>query len=266
VYDPPVQLLLPPDRGAVRGPARAAVLADWMTAWLKAPVRVEVARSYRELAVAIERAAVDLAWAPPAVCARVRGSARTMLTVVRYGATSCRAALIVRGDAGFRDLRDLAGKRAAWVDPLSTSGHLMALAHLYDNGLDPKRLFASQRFAGSYRDALADVIAGRADVTSFYVVDEGPKLTMREVADLVGSDGSSLSILATTAPAPFDALVVPRSAPDSAHLEAQILALHQRMNPPAMLLEVCRADRFVRAKVEDYARFDRLVDSMVLDA
>src|SRR5262245_52794378 len=98
--------MLPPDRGAVRGTARAAVLADWMTAWVGSPVAVEIARGYRELAVAIERGDADLAWAPPAVCARVRTHARSVLTVVRYGATSCRAVLVVRRGSGIVRVHD----------------------------------------------------------------------------------------------------------------------------------------------------------------
>jgi len=261
-----VRFLLTPDRGAVRVSARAAVLADWMSAWLEERVEVLVAPSYRELALAIERAEVDLAWTPPAVCARVRANARTVLTAVRRDATSCRAALVVRAGAGIRTLEDLQGKRASWVDPLSTSGHLMALEHLHTSGLDPRRVFSDQRFAGSYRDALADVLAGRADVTSVYEVDGDPRATLRELEDLVGRSASSFEILCTTAPAPYDALVIPERSPDSTTLETRILALHQRMRPPAMLLEVCRADRYVRSSVDRYAKFQHVLDAVILGA
>src|SRR5688500_17795925 len=141
-----MHFVLPPDRGAVRAPARAAVLADWMTGWLGTKVRVSVAPSYRDLAMMIERGEVDLAWAPPAVRARVRGSVRTVLTAVRYGEKSCRAALVVRADSGITRLEHLARRRASWVDALSTSGHLMAIVHLHARGHDPRSLFASQRF------------------------------------------------------------------------------------------------------------------------
>lgn len=246
--------------------ARAALLADWMSAWLEEPVDVRVAASYRELALAIERAEIELAWTPPAVCARVRTCARTVLTAVRRDATSCRAALVVRAGAGIRGLADLAGRRAAWVDPLSTSGHLMALEHLHTHGLDARRLFSEQRFAGSYRDALAELIAGRADVSSVYMVDDGPEGTMRELEDLVGPGASSLALLGTTAPAPYDALVVPKGSPDSTLLETRILSLRQRMRPPAMLLEVCRADRFVRSSADRYVQFQHLLDGVILGA
>lgn len=248
-----MRFLLPPDRGVVRVSARAAVIADWMSGWLGDRVEVEVAPSYLDLARAIERAEVDLAWTPPAVCSRVRSCARSFLTAVRARATSCRAALIVRKAGGIERLADLTSKRASWVDPLSTSGHLSPLAHLRAHGLDPKRLFSEQRFAGSYRDAMMDVVAGRADVASLYFVDESPEATMRELQDLVGSAASALALLATTEPAPYDALVVPAGSRAPSDLEERILSLHARMRPPAMLLEVCRADRFERTSAERYA-------------
>lgn len=245
----------------MRGAARAAVLAEWMTTWLGAAVRVELAPTYRELAVEVEGGRAELAWAPPAVCARIRAGARRIFTVVRYGASACEAALVVHRDSPIEALGDLRGKRAAWVDPLSTSGHLMALAHLVDHGLDPAYLFAEQTFAGSYRDALAAVGERRADVTSMFVVNEDEAMTLREMRELAGPVAERLRLLATTQPAPFDGLIVGESAPPE--LEAKILALDQRDFPPAMLLEVCRADRFVPADAAAYARFERFVEPLL---
>jgi ABC-type phosphate/phosphonate transport system substrate-binding protein len=261
MYHRDVRFLLPPDRGAVRGPARAAILSDWLTAWLGEPVTAKVAPSYHVLADSIERGDVDVAWSPPAVCARVHRSTRSMLTAVRYGATECRAALVVRTDAGIRSVRELRKMRASWVDPLSTSGHLMALAHLRDEGLEPMSLFSSQRFAGSYRDALADVAERRADVTSVFVVDDTLEATLHELHDLLGPRARDLSLLSMTAAAPFDALVVSKKARDA--VEDKLLSLDQRISPPAMLLEVCRADRFIRARARAYARLESMVDAYV---
>jgi phosphonate transport system substrate-binding protein len=259
-----VRFWLPPDRGAVRAQARAAVLADWMSAWLGTAAEVRVAPSYRDLVLALERGEADLAWAPPAVCARAQASLRTVLTSVRWSETSCRAVFVVRADAGIRSIADLGKKRAVWVDPLSTSGHLTAQLHLRDLGLDPQSLFSSQRFAGSYRDALTAVVEGHADVTSVYEVNRSAGATQRELLEIAGPGASKLGLLEATAAAPFDALVVPSSHTGSADLERRVLALSHKTTPPSILLEVCRADRFVRGSIEDYRRFDRVLDSVLL--
>ncbi len=139
------------------------------------------------------------------------------------------------------------------------NGHLMALKHLRDSGFDHRELFAEETFAGSYRAALADVALGRADVTSFFVVADDREMTIREIRDLLGPPADDLSLMEITAPAPFDAIALP-AGPWVSALADRLLALDQKMSPPAMLLEVCRADRFVDARVDDYSGFDDYVD------
>lgn len=238
-----------------------------MSAWTKEQVDVEVAGSYRELALAIDESSADLVWSPPAVCARARRSIRTALTVVRRGATSCAAVLLVpRRDGPARDTkRALLGAHAAWVDPLSTSGYLSAMAHLRELGLDPRRHLGAQRFAGTYRDAILEVAAGRADVTSFYRVEDDDAATLREAVDVAGPDAARLSILAVTRTAPFDALVIPSRGAVSPELERRILSLDSTGKTPAMLLEACRADSFRRTPPSAYAVLDRVQGDLVLD-
>ncbi len=255
--------MLPPDRGTVQGSARAAVLSDWLTSWLGRPSSASIAKSYRSLAEAIEGGSVDVAWAPPAVCARVHEHARSILTIVRYGATACRAALVVRADSGIVSLPQLEKKRAAWVDPLSMNGHLMALTHMREEGLSPATLLSSQHFAGTYRDALSDVLDGRADVTSFYVVDEGTESTLRELTDILGPRARELTLLSMSRPAPYDALIVTKYAVGGVRLAKKLLSLKRKTRPPAMLLEVCRADRFVPGHIDDYARLPEFVRSFI---
>lgn len=262
---PWVRFFLPPDRGAVRARARAAVLAEWMTAWSGTVVEVRVATSYRDLVLAVERGEADLAWAPPAVVARAQASIRGLLTAVRYGRTACRAMFVVHSAATMRSVEDLRGRRAVWVDALSTSGYLSPQLHLRARGLDPQRLFASQSFAGSYRDALQQVLDGDADVTSVFQVNDSVESTLRELLDLVGETGRKLAVLEeATEAAPFDALVIPRQGEAPMDLERRILALDQRSRPPAMLLEMCRADRFVRGEIEAYRTLDRVLDAVLM--
>ena len=231
-----------------------------MSSWLDTNVDVEIAPSYRELAIEIEGGRVHLAWTPPAVCARVRGGIGRLLTAVRYGATECEAALVVQRDSGLKTLQDLRGKRATWVDPFSTSGHLLAVAHLTENGYRPELFLSEQRFAGSYAGALVDVAEGRADVTSVFVVAGDEAATLREMHDIMGRGADQLALLCRTASAPFDALVIGERASASEWLEHKILSLHQRMSPPALLLEMCRADRFVVAEQEQYKHLERFVE------
>ncbi len=251
--------MLPPDRGEVAATARAAVLTDWMGGWLGERVEVTVARDYGQLADVVSRGEVEMAWVTPFVASRVRLLVSRLLTIVRYGATGCAATFVVHRDSDISSLRDLRGKRASWVDPLSMNGHLMALKHLEKSGFDPSAHFSEQHFAGSYRATLSEVAEGRADVTSFFVVANDRDMTLREMRELLGARAEDLAILEITDPAPFDAIALP-SGPRASFLAGELLKLDQKMSPPAMLLEVCRADRFIDADLDAYAGFDEYVD------
>jgi ABC-type phosphate/phosphonate transport system substrate-binding protein len=200
-----------------------------------------------------------MAWVTPFVASRVRLLVSRLLTIVRYGATGCAATFVVHRDSDIASLEDLRGKRASWVDPLSMNGHLMALKHLQKRGFDPRTHFSEQHFSGSYRATLSEVAEGRSDVTSFFVVANDRDMTLREMRDLLGARAESLAILEITDPAPFDAIAIP-GGPRSSFVADELLKLDQKMSPPAMLLEVCRADRFVEADLDAYAGFDEYVD------
>lgn len=261
-YHRRVKFLLPPNRGEVRASARAAILADWMSAWLDDDVEVVTAESYRGLAQQLEAGDAALAWVPPAVCAKVRGHCRSVLTAIRDGRKEYAAALVVRRDSGIASIADLVGKRAAWVDPLSASGHLLAVAHLRSNGLDPAEALASESYAGTLRDALVQVAEAQADVTSTYMVGDEVGRTLEELRDIAGPAANELAILERTGTAPFDALTIGFDAPQG--IEERLLGLKRRRSgAPAMLLEICRADGFVRADPVAFSAFEGFVERLL---
>lgn len=250
-----MEVLLPSDRGRIASASRAEVIADWLRAWRTGPATVRLAQDYEELERAARRASVDLVWAPPLVAARVADMAQRMLVCVRHGQRGSRAALIVRADAPYAELTDLAGARAAWVDPMSVSGHLAARAHLKEHGFEPATWLRSERFCGSYRDALRAVASGEADLGAVYAradaTDEG---VLRSVADMLGPAAKQLRVLAMTPVWPNDAIVLTArlSTRDCADLAERLVSLRSRGREPAMLLEHVGAERLEEVKASEY--------------
>lgn len=200
-------LLFPPSLGRVAASARADLLAQWFLRHLGLDVSISVAPTYDALRTAIERREVDLAWAPPTVCAAVQHTSLAILKAVRSHSSSYHAALVVRR-GGPITLDDLRGGRAAWVDRMSTAGYLLPAAHLRDQGRDPDELFSEQVFVGSYGRALAAVLGGEAELASIYAASptsEAAQLSLREV---MGEDSMRLRALDFTAASPSDGLVV----------------------------------------------------------
>lgn len=217
-------------------------------------VHVEVARSYQDLERRVLDGEVDLAWAPPVLCGRAEPTARLILQAVRGGRSTYRAALIGR-QADRLAVGDLAGTRAAWVDPFSTAGYLLPRAFLRSHGADPDRLFGAQRFAGSYRSALLAVIAGEAELAPIFAGDGGLEGIRTALADQIGPEARLLGPVAITGEAPTDGLVATERL---GHDEARALVdrLLPRDQPvPTILLDVCEAEAFAVARPGIYQAF-----------
>ena len=160
-------MMLPPSLGPIQAEARADIMAEWLNRRLGMEVEVQVAESYDALRRNIERDVVDLAWAPPSVCANVENRAEKIFKAVRNGRSTYCSAIVERSaDAG--GFEGLLGKRAAWVDPMSLGGYQLPIAHLRRNGIDPERDLGEQDFHGAYGAALRSVLSGRADIAAVY--------------------------------------------------------------------------------------------------
>ena len=249
-------LLFPPTLGRIRANVRAEVLSQSLGRRLLRRVRVEVADSYADLEASVLEPSVDLAWAPPSICAQAENCSRAIFKAVRFGVSSYNAALIGRaGDPPRIDA--LAGLRAAWVDELSAGGHLLPIAHLRQLELEPKTLFSSQEFFGSYQGALLAVLSGKADLTAVYChgnTDEAARRTLREN---VGASEIHLAPFAFTADAPSDGLIVTAQIEAGDPLVDAVERAVDGSRGPTLLLELFEAERLIRASADDYAELRR---------
>jgi phosphonate transport system substrate-binding protein len=251
---------LPPSLGTEAARGRAVQLQAALQKHMARPVEVAVMPSYSELAREVLGGNSDAAWGPPYVCARLEAmGVRAVARGIRHGSASYRAALVVRADSGI-SLYGLAGKTAAWVDKESAGGYLLALSLLRTKGLEPSRLFFSQSFAGSYRAALEQVLARRADVTSLFgsAGEDGERVLGAEEV-LPGSE-KELAVLAWSDAIPNDGvLVAPEADPEAAFaLEQSLLTMELEDDGPQLLQDVFSVDRFESAPPLGYRALYRV--------
>jgi phosphonate transport system substrate-binding protein len=181
-----------------------AMLREALTAASGVIVDVVIPRDYDALRLAVLTGAVDVALAPPVVCAQLAAARVPVpLKVVRRGHAAFASALVVRR-GGHVSLvpRTL---RAAWVDPLSMCGHLLPRAHLRAGRHRLDGFFVDEQFHGSYRAALQAVVDGRADTAGVHVLPGGEGLAESLELHLPGS-ALQLSALAVTAAVPGDGI------------------------------------------------------------
>ncbi len=169
---------------------------------------------YHRLLEAMDVGHVDVAWLPPilAATAMIRGLAVPFALPVRGGVTSYSTALFTREDSALRDLQDLVGVRAAWVDRQSASGYLLIRAHLRSLGVDLEHAVGADRFTGSHEEVAQAVMDGSADVGASYVhldpVDDHPlRAAWRD---------ARVRVLAHAGPIPADVIARSRRLDDKA--------------------------------------------------
>lgn len=244
-----IRLALPPSMGA-EATERGAELERYLSRTLQREVRVNVPGSYELLARELLTGAVDAAWAPPFVCARVEAmGVRVLVRGIRHGASTFRAALVSHVSSDVT-LTNLAGRAAVWTDRDSVGGHLLALAYFRSQGIEPNKTFRSQQFAGNYRAALEAVLGGQADITSVFASikrNDAPDTT--GISELWPEQSHQFRVLAFTDEAPNDGVAVAMSASAelSAMIESAFLSLHETPEGTNVLERCFRAQRFEKA-------------------
>ena len=76
--------------------------------------------------------------------------------------------IITRKDSGINSMKDLKGKRFAFVDPLSTSGTIYPQLAMMAAGIDPKKDLGQTIFAGGHDKVVLAVYQKQVDAGAIY--------------------------------------------------------------------------------------------------
>ena len=156
--------------------------------------------------------------------------------------------LFVRKDSGIKGVKDMKGKRMAFVEKATTAGYIFPLAYLRKNGItDVDHYFSESLFTGSHDAAINHVLERKADVgaAKHSMYDRVRKDDPRVDRELV--------ILAESPKVPSNGLCV-RKGFDPVLREKIKDALLQLHNDPegGRVLNQFGALRFIETTVQDY--------------
>ena len=132
---------------------------------------------------------------------------RCLAQSIFEGSATTTGYIVVRDDSTIRTVDQLKGSQFAFVDPSATAGYLYAAKSLRDNGLDPKRDFATVDFLGNHEAVLLAIFEGRVDAGAAY---QG---AFHALQASKGIDPLSFRVIAKTQRMPNDVLCVLASAP-----------------------------------------------------
>jgi len=147
------------------------------------------------------------------ILANERYGAEALITVVRFGEEDYRAQIIARADGDIKTLKDIQGKKFAYVDPASTSGYLLPLKLMTDAGVKPKETV----FANKHDNVVTMIYQGQVDAgATFYSppqhgkIEDARRLVKTQFPDVE----DKIKIISLTDPIPNDPIVFRKALPD----------------------------------------------------
>lgn len=82
------------------------------------------------------------------------------------------AVVVVRADSPYQSIDDLKGKKLAFADPNSTSGHQAPRFFMTEAGYDPDAFFGETGFSGSHENSVMAMLNGTYDAAATWWRDE----------------------------------------------------------------------------------------------
>lgn len=236
----------------------AQSVAGYLSNEIEKPVKVVVPGNYSASVQALVSKQADFAYVSslPFLLAKRDGNASIVLAEQRpdiFGKqrTEYDSVLVVRKDSDISDVEDLKKHhkelRFAFTSPTSTSGYVFAFWRLVKEGLlkpeqDPSEVFKSVSFAGSYSQALDEVISGRADIcaVSNYTV-EGKKA----LKYLSESKLKQIKILTRTPGVPTHVITVREGIDQTIVSDVKKALLKMSADRPELLEDIYGTSKFV---------------------
>ena len=216
------------------------------------PIEPFYVSNYEELSAWLLDGTLAAAWAPPSVGMRamMRG-ATPPRSFVRAGRAAYRGALFCRAERALA-LGEPRGLSAAWVEPGSLGGHLLAKLAMRGAALVPEKILRKERFVGSYRAVFDAVLGGYADLGAAFV-PEGAQAPACWEGLAPGSAGQ-LKVLLSSLAIPNDGIAFsPWLAPDyAAELLAAFEGLSRTEEGRALLGAMFEAEGLTEAPAEAY--------------
>ncbi len=135
------------------------------------------------------------------------------LTVIRFGLATYQSQFLARADSKIKNLKDLAGKKMAFVDPASTSGYLLPMKTLKDRHIEPKQTV----FAMKHDSVVSMIYQRQVDAGATYYspprnghIEDARRLVKIQYPDVE----EKIKIIELSEPIPNDPIVFRKDMPE----------------------------------------------------
>ncbi len=147
------------------------------------------------------------------ILAHEKYGAEARMTVLRHGSSTYQSQFIVRSDSSLKSVKDLEGKKIAFVDSASASGYLLPMKTLNDQNVKPKEVM----FAMRHDNVVIKVYMGEVDAGATYYsppengrIEDARRLVLTQYPDVE----KKVRILSLSSAIPNDPVVFRKDMPE----------------------------------------------------
>jgi phosphonate transport system substrate-binding protein len=247
-----------PDEGEEALRERYVPLLEFLSQASGLPYKLVIPNNYAELVRQFGEGQIDLAYFGGVTFVNANSEYGAMPLVMRDVDSHFTSAFIV-ADEGFRNLKELQGKRFSFGSRLSTSGHLMPRHFLHaERGIAPEKYFGSIEYSGKH------------DLTAYRVRDGGVDagVVNTEIIRKMFADGrlkpGDIRIIWTTPPYPdYVWAVHPRIHPVARERIQQAFLQLTAENPQeAAILSRMGTAGFYPVSTKDFSMLVQTINSL----
>jgi len=239
-----------PEQNIFKQMERYQPLADYLSREVSVAIRLTVLSRYGNIVDNFVSSGMDGAFFGSftyALAHEKLGVEALARPVSLKGISTYHGLIFVKKDRGITSIREMQGKRFAFVDKATTAGYLLPLAYFKEHGKNYRSFLKETYFTGTHEDAIYDVLNRKAAIGAAKntVYDRLAASDERIKRDLV--------ILARSPDVPENALAVRKDLEDplKKSLKAALLTMHEKPEGTA-LLKVFGAARFIETNDSDY--------------
>jgi phosphonate transport system substrate-binding protein len=214
--DNPVKFFLVPSVDARMLEGTAKTLKTYLEAKTPYKFEVSVPTSYVAVVEAFGTNRADLASINTFgyIMANEKYGVEAKITFIRYGLETYQAQIIAKTDGPIKDIKDIDGKKFAYVDPASTSGYLLPAKMFKDLNIKP----AETVFAKKHDNVVTMVYQGQVDAgATFYSppsdggkIEDARRLVKTQFPDVE----EKIKIVKLTDAIPNDPIVMRKDLPE----------------------------------------------------
>lgn len=226
-----------------------------MSKGLDMEVKPFIAADYTGVIEAFRSNKLDAAFLTPAsyVMGKKEAGVKVILKSQRGGNPYFYGVIITRTDSGINTIQDLKGRKFAFGDPLSTSGHVFPKMLMRENNINPDTDFESVIFSGTHDATVLAVYNKKVDAGATFSDDKDGK-TGSWIRFLKPEEIKQIKIIAVTEPIPADNICVSKELdPKIADKLAKVIIDYGKTSEgQKMMKDLYKFDGYVKASDTDY--------------